>query len=308
MEEEKLLQIIKSIIGNEYIGDDCAYLKDLGLLVTQDSLVEDVHFSLKYFNPYQLGYKSAMVNLSDISASGGIGKYMTIALSLPKTIDDNFVKDFYLGINQALIEYGDIKVVGGDLTGSDKVVVSITVIGTDKNCRISSRANAKTGQVIVVSGNHGSSGGGLDLLMNNKFSPASLIEAHIAPKAQFEFAKNISLNIKEDYAMADSSDGLADALYKIAQASGKTLVVDFNSVPVAQDLKKCFPQNYRELVLYGGEDYQIIATVPEKFAIAHNLKIIGQVHDKQSDAPLIINNYNDRTLFIRDLNGCFKHF
>ena len=94
MKEKEFIQIIKSTLESEYIGDDCAYLKDLGIVITQDSLVEDVHFSMKYMTPYQLGYKSVMVNISDICASGAEPKYLTIALSLPKIVDEVFVKEF----------------------------------------------------------------------------------------------------------------------------------------------------------------------------------------------------------------------
>ena len=169
MKEEEFLSIIKTIIGDKYIGDDCAYLEDLGIVISQDSLVEDVHFSLKYMTPYQLGYKSAMVNISDISASGGRGKYITVALSLPKKTTKEFIKEFYTGLTDALKECGDIKVIGGDITGSDKVIVSITIIGTTQGRRISSRANAQSGQVIVTSGVHGSSAAGLKLLNKYKF-------------------------------------------------------------------------------------------------------------------------------------------
>ena len=121
MKEEEFLSVIKSVIGDKYIGDDCAYLSDLGLVVSQDSLVEDVHFKRSYMTPCQLGYKSAMVNISDIAASGGRCRYITVALSLPKDITSDFIKDFYEGLNSALQEGGDIEIIGGDITRADKI-------------------------------------------------------------------------------------------------------------------------------------------------------------------------------------------
>lgn len=305
MKEEEILLTIKSVIGDKYIGDDCAYLKDLGILISQDSLVEDVHFSMKYTTPYKLGYKSAMVNISDISASGGKGKYITVALSLPKNIDTKFIEEFYTGMKDAC---GDIEIVGGDITGSDKIMISVTILGTTQNRKISSRSNAKTGYVVVASGEHGSSAGGLKLLQNNKNMPETLIEAHLLPKAGTDFAEKISENIKKDYAMMDSSDGLADALFKIAQASNKTIIVDFNKISYSDDLKKCFPNNYKELVLYGGEDYQIIAAVPEDFAKHYNLPVIGQITDRIDNTPLKITNFENSELIITNLEKCFNHF
>ena len=310
MKEDILINTIKSVIGDKYIGDDCAYLKDLGIVVSQDSLVEGVHFSMDYMTPYQLGYKSAMVNISDISASGGRGRYMTVALSLPKNITSEFVKEFYEGLEKALLEVSDIEVVGGDITGSDKIMVSVAIIGTTEGRKISSRKNAKTGQAIVVSGEHGSSACGLRLLQDqekitedNKFC----IYHHILPMAKVGFAEMISEKINEDYAMMDSSDGLADVLYKIAVASDKTLVIDFEKVPYDKNIKNCF-SDYKEMILFGGEDYQIIATVPEKFAKENRLTIIGHVEDKTKGAPVKILNYDKDEKIINNLNNCFNHF
>ena len=101
MREKNFIEIIKNTLNSNYIGDDCAYLKDLGIVITQDNLVEDVHFSLKYSNPYQLGWKSAMVNISDICASGAEPKYLTVGLSLPASVDNDFVENFYKGLKSA---------------------------------------------------------------------------------------------------------------------------------------------------------------------------------------------------------------
>ena len=314
MREEEILSIIKTIIGGKYIGDDCAYLKDLGIVISQDSLVEDVHFSLKYTTPYQLGYKSAMVNISDISASGGRvrGKYMTVALSLPENITNEFIKEFYTGLNDALKECGDMKVVGGDITGSDKIMISVTVIGTTEDRKISSRSNAQTGQAVVVSGEHGSSALGLRLLQTSKNIEEPLyknfVHTHLMPKAQVEFADKIALNIKEDYAMMDSSDGLADALYKIAQASDKTIVVDFDKILFNPKLKEFAPKDYRDMILFGGEDYQIVATVPGSLAKMFDMQIIGYVTEPQDNIPVKIINYDGGEKIINNLENCYNHF
>ncbi len=305
MREDDFIETIKTVIGDKYIGDDCAFLNDLGIVVSQDSLVEDVHFSLKYTTPYKLGYKSAMVNISDISASGGEGKYMTVALSLPKNTENDFVEEFYKGLKDAC---QGIEIIGGDITGSDKIMISVTIIGTTNGRKISSRANAKEGQVVVTSGVHGSSAGGLKLLQENRNLSSKLVEHHLMPIAQVGFSEKISKNIKEDYAMMDSSDGLADALFKIAKSSDKTLVIDFEKILFDKELKETFPNNYKNLMLYGGEDYQIIATVPEDFAKTYGLNIIGRVETKIENTPVKIINYNNDELIIDNLEKCFNHF
>ena len=157
-------------------------MKDLGIVVTQDSLVEDVHFSLKYMNAYQLGFKSVMVNISDVCASGAVPKYLTIALSLPSNIDKTFIEDFYTGAKFAC--GNEVEIVGGDITGSEKVVVSVCAIGSTQGRKISSRKNAKTGYKVVVCGLHGSSAAGLKLLSAGKNEPEQFIKAHLEPQAQ----------------------------------------------------------------------------------------------------------------------------
>lgn len=270
MKEKELIQIIKSTLNSEYIGDDCAYLKDLGITVTQDSLVENIHFSLDFITPYQLGYKAVMVNISDICASGAEPKYLTISLSLPEYVDSNFVKNFYEGAKDAANE---VKIVGGDITGADKLFISVTAIGSDFGRKISSRAYAKAGYKVIVSGEHGNSAKGLEILLaqselgeNNK----KFITSHLMPEAQRDFSNQIAQNAKCDYAMMDSSDGLADALIQIAKASGVTLKIDTSKIPhdTAVDMNT---------VLYGGEDYQLVAVVPENLlGNLTNYTIIGE--------------------------------
>lgn len=261
MKEKDFINIIKNTLNSKYIGDDCANLTDLGIVVTQDSLVEDVHFSLKYFTPYQLGFKSVTVNVSDVVASGAEPKYLTISLSLPNNIDEKFVEEFYKGCKAACGD--EVEIVGGDITGSDKVFVSVCAIGSTKNRKISSRKNAKIGYKVVIAGEHGSSDIGLKLLQKGEFSPKELVEKHLMPNAQVEFGRLVGENVKEDYAMMDTSDGLMDALSVIAKESGVLLEVDFDKF-LHNSLIENY-ENWQNSVLFGGEDYGIIAAIPEKY-------------------------------------------
>ncbi len=259
MKEKDFISIIKQISNSEYIGDDCAFLEDLGIVVTQDSLVEDVHFSMKYISPYQLGYKSVMVNVSDVAASGAEPKYLTIALSMPADVDDDFIKEFYKGAKSACGE--DIKIVGGDITGGDKIFISVCAIGAVGKRKISSRKNAKVGYDVIVSGNHGSSAAGLELLLSGQNVESDFIKAHLEPVAQVEFGKKIAQNVPCDYAMMDTSDGLMDALSAIANESNVLLEIDFDKIPYDNKISRF--QNWQDLILYGGEDYQLVAVVPK---------------------------------------------
>ena len=306
MKEKEFIDIIKNTLNSDYIGDDCAYLRDLGIVVSQDSLVEDVHFKREFITPFQLGYKSVMVNISDICASGARPVYLTISLSLPNDTDADFVKEFYQGAKSAcnlntLDE--EVKIVGGDITSADKIYVSVCAIGDAKGRNISSRKNAKEGYKVVVSGLHGSSCAGLKLLMQGKTEPQKFIKAHLEPQAQVELGDKAGLNIKIPYAMMDTSDGLMDALSAIANESAVLLEVDFDKIPYDKDLEQ-FP-NWQDMVLFGGEDYGLVAVVPQDFdygtqigvakqGLGVDLNIDGKTmhYSKQDVENKIFNHFN----------------
>lgn len=302
MKEKEFITIIKNTLNSPYIGDDCAYLKDLGIVVTQDSLVEDIHFSTKFISAFDLGFKAVMVNVSDVAASGAEPKYLTVSLSLPSNVKEDFVEEFYNGCKKACGD--DVQIVGGDITGSEKIYISICAIGKTLGRNISSRKNAKIGQKVIVSGIHGSSSAGLKLLLEGKNSPEKLIKSHINPVAQVEFGKNISTTVKEPYAMMDTSDGLMDGLSTIANESGVLLDIDFDKIPYDKDIEQF--ENWQDLVLFGGEDYQILATVPQNFqggfeigvvkeGLGVNLKLRDKImhYSKQDVEEKVFNHFKD---------------
>ena len=260
MKELDFINVIKNQIGDKFLGDDCAYLKELGIVISQDSLVEDVHFKRNWCTPFQLGYKSMAVNISDILAAGAEPVYATIALSLPNDIDEEFIKEFYAGAKSAL--HG-AKIVGGDITGGKYIYISIAAIGKTEGRRISSRSHAGVGYKVITRGEYGLSAGGLEALINGE-NKEDLIRAHLEPKLDEEFANDISVQIKSDYAMMDTSDGLADALFKIAEASGVSIV--------AKEIEGMF----------GAEDYHLVAAVPEEFLTKLNdFYVVGDVVERQ---------------------------
>lgn len=310
MKELEFIKTIKETLSrNSHIGDDCAYLKDLGVVITQDTLVEDIHFSRKFSSPKQLGYKSIAVNLSDIYASGAVPKYLTVSLSLPKDIDNNFVKEFYSACEKLSKEY-DFEIVGGDITGSDKIYISVCAIGLTKGRKISSRSNAKVGDYVITTGNHGSSAAGLMMLTKGK-PHNNLIDAHLFPAVQKDFSNQIATNASDDYSMMDSSDGLIDSVFKIAQASDVLISVDFNKIPYdkgIEDVAKSAKKNFKDWVLYGGEDYQMVACVnDELLGKLTDYTIIGRVREKSRDYFVEV-FFDDKIEKISDLKKTFNHF
>ena len=311
MKEKEFINIIKNTLNSDYIGDDCAYLRDLGIVVSQDSLVEDVHFKRELITPFQLGYKSVIVNISDICASGAKPAYLTISLSLPNDINSDFVKEFYEGAKSACNthpsplskgEGENIKIVGGDITSADKIYVSVCAIGDAKGRNISSRKNAKEGYKVVASGLHGSSGAGLKLLLEGKTEPQKFIKAHLEPQAQVEFGSKAGLSIKTTYAMMDTSDGLMDALSTIANESAVLLEIDFDKIPHDKDLEQL--DSWQDMVLFGGEDYELVAVVPQEFDAGIQIGVVK----KGLGVDL---NINDKTIHYskQDVEDkIFNHF
>ena len=267
MKELDFINIIKQQIGSSYIGDDCAYLKELGIVISQDSLVENIHFKRVWATPFQLGYKSIAVNISDILASGAKPAYVTVALSLPNNIDGKFVEEFYKGAKTAL--HG-AEIIGGDITGCERIFISVTAIGITAGRCISSRSSAKPGYKIITRGKYGLSSAGLNELIlggENK----DLIRAHLEPELDEEFSRDISKHITQNYAMMDTSDGLADALFKIAEASGVS--IECNEIDG----------------MFGAEDYHLVAAVPQEFDSGlDGVYTVGEVYEKR-DFVLKIN-------------------
>ena len=298
MKERDFINIIKNTLNSKYIGDDCAYLPEFGIVVTQDSLVEGVHFLREFATPYQIGFKSAAVNISDVCASGAEPKYLTSAISLPDDVNEGFIKEFYRGMKDGAC---GAEIVGGDITGADKIYISVTAIGSTAGRRIASRKNAKPGQKVVVSGNHGSSAAGLKLLLNGKDTNSNLIKSHLMPEVQFEFSKKIATVINEDYAMMDTSDGLMDALSAIADESGVMLEVDFDKIPHNKELEDF--DNWKELVLFGGEDYGLVATADK----AYGGTVIGSV---KAGSGVKVNYKNSSIIYSKEdvEKNLFKHF
>lgn len=282
MKEQDFIKIIQEQTASQYLGDDCAYLEDLGITVSQDNFIENIHFKTEWATPYQIGYKAAAVNISDILASGAKPAYITVGLSLPN-VDENFIKELYCGIQAGA--YG-AQVIGGDITGGETICISITAIGKTLGRKISSRKNAQPSYLVIAKGDFGKSSLGLKELINNG-KKEDLIRAHLEPELDVELSDCISTKINTKYAMMDTSDGLADALFQIAKASNVTII--------AKGIEGMF----------GAEDYKLVAAVPKDFAnTIPDVNIIGEVVEHNGCYLQI----NDKKYVHFDDLDLFNHF
>ena len=321
MREIEYLKIInEKLSNNSYLGDDCAFVsaKNIGtkgLYVTQDTLVEDVHFVFNTITPCQLGEKAVNINLSDLASNCAQPMFLSISLSLPQSIDKTFVAGFYEGVNN-ICEKHNITVIGGDITGSEKIIVSICAIGKKISDVDISRKFANAEDVVFITGFHGDSAGGLKQLLKN-VQNTYLTNAHLCPIAQleksFELLKIVESENVSKFAMMDTSDGLADAMYRIAKDSNVSIECDFKKIPISEELIQEFPNDYKNLTLWGGEDFQLLGCVPmrvyEKLD-KNNFFRIGTVKAKNNDFFVKINFGNKSILIDEKVYEAksFNHF
>ena len=204
-----------------------------GLVVTQDALVEGVHFRLDWISWRDLGFRAAAVNLSDLAASGALPEALVVTLAAPSATELAEVVELYEGIGEA-----GVPVVGGDTTRADSLVLSVTAVGRSE--RVPGRAGAEPGDTVVVTGALGAAGA------------AFRRGAYLRPPIRLEEGRRLATAA---HALMDISDGLAVDCARIADRSGVRIEVDLDRVPLAEGA---------ELADLGfGEDYELLATVPE---------------------------------------------
>lgn len=297
------------------VGDDCAVLHypDSEVLVTTDMLMEGVHFDLTYIDLQHLGYKSAMVNISDIFAMNGTPQQLTVSIALSKRFKVEDMEEFYSGLRMACDKWG-VDIVGGDTTSSyTGLAISITCIGEARKEDIVYRNGAKDTDLICVTGDLGAAYMGLQLLEREKsvyyqqvdearkkndkhaleelkgFQPdfagkEYLLQRQLQTEARGDIiARFRELNIRPT-AMMDISDGLSSELMHICKQSNcgcriyeKNIPIDYQTAVMAEELN----MNVTTCALNGGEDYELLFTVPigdhEKIQQMDNVKLIGHI-------------------------------
>ncbi|MBW2980762.1 thiamine-phosphate kinase [Candidatus Woesearchaeota archaeon] len=270
------------------IGDDAAVL-NLGnklFVITTDTLVENDHFSLKWFSPKQVGMKAIEINASDVGAMGASPKYALVSLVLTKDTPVEFVDDLYKGMRESGKKHG-VEIIGGNITHGKELVIDIDMIGEVKKEELCLRSAAKPGDFILVSGDVGKSTAALHLFRKNKINKKNknnfkkIIEAHTEPKAKYGKVKKF---LKYINAMIDVSDGVASDVARICEQSKVGAVIYGDNVPLADETKRAahlLGKKALDYALYGGEDFELIFTVSEK-----NLKnvkgyLIGEITSKK---------------------------
>lgn len=281
------------------VGDDAAVLEypDKQVLVTTDLLLEGIHFDLTYVPLKHLGYKSAVVNFSDIYAMNGRPKQLTVSIGISKRFSVEDLDEFYAGLRLACEIYG-VDLVGGDTSASmTGLAISITCIGEGEKGKVALRSGAKETDLICVSGDLGAAYMGLQLLEREKqvfkgekdFKPdfsgkEYLLERQLKPEARKDIVDLLANAGIVPTSMMDISDGLSSELLHISQASQvgcriyeDRIPIDYQTAAMAEQ----FNMNLVTAALNGGEDYELLFTVPltdhDKVSQLKGIRVIGHI-------------------------------
>lgn len=306
------------------IGDDCAvmqYPAEKQVLVTTDLLMEGVHFDLTYVPLKHLGYKAAMVNLSDIYAMNGTPRQMVVSIALSKRFCIEDMEAFYDGLKLACENHG-VDIVGGDTTSSlTGLAISITCIGDADKDKVVYRNGAHDTDLICVSGDLGAAYMGLQLLEREKRVFQSqkqegtaaedmaqpdfagkeyLLERQLKPEARKDIIEKLAAAGIKPTAMMDISDGLSSELLHICTQSGvgcrvyeERIPLDYQTAVMVEELN----MNVTTCALNGGEDYELLFTVPigchEQIEQIEGIKMIGHITKKDLGCALITRDGNE---------------
>jgi thiamine-monophosphate kinase len=232
-----------------------------GLVVTQDTLVEGVHFKLEWTSWRDLGYKAAAVNVSDLAAMGAEPEGLVVSLALPATEEADAVFELYEGIKEA-----GVAVVGGDMSAAASVTITVTAVGRSE--RVPGRAGARPGDVLVASGPLGASAAGLHALAHGLEGFELFIERHRRPPIRLAEGKKLA---KVAHALIDLSDGIGVAAATIAERSGCSVDIFVDDLPIADGVEQVADLPFWTM----GEDYELLAALSPEDAQTSGFFVVG---------------------------------
>jgi thiamine-monophosphate kinase len=265
MDEQEFVATLKKKFPFSHglgIGDDASVVRSGKhfQLISSDILIEDVHFRLRDISLPELALKSLAVNISDIAAMGGRAQYFYLGLGFPGRLSEDDLLLFFKGLQQGCRKW-NVELAGGDYSRSEKMAIAITIVGRSQKPAL--RSGARPGDWLAITGPTGESALGLKLLLQGE-TASPYIRKHKRTVPQFQKGPLLAGYVN---AMIDISDGLLLDLSRLLKASGMGAEIDYEKIPVSRLFKHACRQHLfseKELVLAGGEDYQLLFTVPPR--------------------------------------------
>lgn len=305
------LQNASSIVG---VGDDAAVIDHFGkqTVITTDLLIEGIHFDLIYTPLKHLGYKSIIVNLSDIYAMNATPTQVVLSIGISNRFSIEALNEFYEGVYAACEKYG-VDLVGGDTSSSQKgFIVSVTAVGEVTPGRFVKRSTAKKGDLLCVSGTLGSAYVGLLFLEREKKifleSPAVqpdlegesyVIGKLLKPEAGKDIIDFFEKEEIVPTSMMDISDGLSSDILHICQDSNLGCILYEDKIPIAEEMRKAaykFEIDPTACALSGGEDYELLFTIRQedydKLTLNENISVVGYMTEPEAGAHIITKGGN----------------
>lgn len=247
----------------EGIADDGAELGG-GLVVTQDVLLEGVHFRLDWTSRRDLGYKAAAVNLSDLAALGAEPAALLVSLAAPQETDAADIVELYEGLREP-----GVPIVGGDTTRADALALVVTALGRSE--RVPGRSGARPGDVLVVTGPLGAAAAGLYALRHGLSGHEALVARHRRPPLRLAEGRRLA---RTAHALMDLSDGIAADAARIGRRSGCRLVVDVDALPLVPGLPDVGEPFWTQ-----GEDYELLAALAPDDPLADEFAVVGRCEE-----------------------------
>lgn len=251
-------------------GDDAAVLEVTAgqrVVLTCDCMVEDVHFLAKA-QGYDVGYKLLASNISDIAAMGGVPRYAVVTLVAHVATSVAWLDDLYAGLRACALEYG-VAIVGGDTSRGEKIMLSVALLGEVTPGRELLRSSAQPGDLVCVTGPLGGSAAGLEIVLGHAHPPEHFareaLACHYRPRPQV--AAGLLMASLGARCANDISDGLASEAHEVALASAVAIEIDSEKVPQTEAtlfIARAVGKDPLDFAFYGGEDYELLFTVPEQ--------------------------------------------
>ncbi|PSL35806.1 thiamine-phosphate kinase [Chitinophaga ginsengisoli] len=316
------IQQASTILG---VGDDAAVIDHFGrqTVISTDMLVEGIHFDLMYTPLKHLGYKSVVVNLSDIYAMNATPTQITMSIAFSNRFSVDALNEFYEGVYAACEKYG-VDLIGGDTTSSQKgFVISVTAIGEVAPDKFVKRSTAEKGDLLCVSGDLGAAYLGLTLLEREKQiyleSPqlqpdlenqTYIIGRQLKPEARRDIIEFLQEQDIQPTAMMDVSDGLSSEILHICKQSNLGVVLYEEKIPIANETKEMalkFSLDPTAAALSGGEDYELLFTMKQadydKIVLSEQISVIGYMTDISEGAHILTKGGNKFKLVAQGWNA-----
>lgn len=307
------------------VGDDAAVLDHFGkqIVVTTDLLIEGVHFDMIYTPLTHLGYKSVIVNLSDIYAMNATPAQITLSIGISNRFSVEALEEFYEGVYAACEKY-NVDLVGGDTTTSNKgFIISVTAIGEVAPDRFVKRDGAKKGDLVCVSGDLGAAYLGLLLMEREKKifleSPSVqpdlesqdyILRRLLKPEARKDIIGFFEENDIFPTSMMDISDGLSSELLHICKQSNVGCVLHEDKIPIAEESRQFafkLDMDPTACALSGGEDYELLFTVKQedydKLVLNEQISVIGYITEAAEGRHIITRSGNKHALSAQGWNA-----